>query len=64
MIESLFGVNNAKKGQGKKEASASESAPQVIRIIEPKKAQNLSILLKALNVGNSEIYEAIEEGNY
>lgn len=63
MIESLFGVNNAKKGQGKKEASASESAPQVIRIIEPKKAQNLSILLKALNVGNSEIYEAIEEGN-
>ncbi|GJX16468.1 formin-like protein 5 [Tanacetum coccineum] len=40
-----------------------QSQPKFIQIIEPKKAQNLAILLKALNVTTEEVSDAIMEGN-
>lgn len=64
MMESLFGYANTDKGNGeaKKRSSSMENAPQFIQIIDAKKAQNLSILLRALNVTTEEVYDALREG--
>ncbi|XP_020971567.1 formin-like protein 5 [Arachis ipaensis] len=64
MMESLFGYNAAqeKSKPGMKKESR-EQTPQYIQIIEPKKAKNLSILLKALNVTLEEVRDALLEGN-
>ncbi|KAL8033638.1 hypothetical protein ABFX02_13G172600 [Erythranthe guttata] len=64
MIESLFGAAPAakSKNEGGKESS-SQDVPHYVQIIDPKKAQNLSILLKALNVTTEEVCDALEEGN-
>ncbi|KAK4420721.1 Formin-like protein 5 [Sesamum alatum] len=64
MIESLFGYTaggKSKSGVGK--SPAKEAQPQFVQIIDSKKSQNLSILLKALNVTTEEVCEALEEGN-
>uniref|UniRef100_A0A2P2JAD4 Formin-like protein n=1 Tax=Rhizophora mucronata TaxID=61149 RepID=A0A2P2JAD4_RHIMU len=65
MIESLFGYASADKGKNerKKESSSRDPSPQYIQILDPKKAQNLSILLRALNVTTEEVCEALHEGN-
>lgn len=64
-MEDLFGYNkveNNNNDQGTKKQPA-KAAPKYIQIIDPKKAQNLSILLKALNVTTEEVCDAIQEGN-
>lgn len=61
MIESLFGYKNADKKENKRE-SQEPAAAQYIRIIDPKKAQNLSIILKALNATTEEVVDALREG--
>lgn len=62
-MEALFGYAAAdQKKQKRKESSTSESTPQFIQIIDPKKAQNLAILLKALNVTSEEVCDALTEG--
>lgn len=65
MIETLFGyappVNN--KNEANKDSSSQDAAPQYIQLIDPKKSQNLAILLKALNVTTEEVCDALEEGN-
>ncbi|KAF3443755.1 hypothetical protein FNV43_RR13445 [Rhamnella rubrinervis] len=65
MIESLFGYNNVgkNKNERKKESSNFEPAVQYIQIIDPKKAQNLAILIRALNVTTEEVIDALGEGN-
>ncbi|XP_058779932.1 formin-like protein 5 isoform X2 [Vicia villosa] len=66
MMETLFGYSTPsmeKKGGQKKEPSFRDAAPQFTQIIESKKAQNLSILLKALNVTLEEVRDALLEGN-
>lgn len=65
MIESLFGYNAGDKNKNdrKKESSSQDPTPQFIQLINPKKAQNLSILLRALNVTIEEVCDAICEGN-
>ncbi|KAG2717105.1 hypothetical protein I3760_03G157600 [Carya illinoinensis] len=65
MIESLFGYTNINKNkiERKKESTSLEPSAQYIRIIDPKKAQNLSILLRALNVTTEEVLSALQEGN-
>ncbi|CAH2057423.1 unnamed protein product, partial [Thlaspi arvense] len=62
MMESLFGYTpvDRNKNKNRKDKSYSE-APQYIQIIEAKKAQNLSILLKALNVTTEEVSDALKE---
>ncbi|PIM99188.1 Rho GTPase effector BNI1 [Handroanthus impetiginosus] len=65
MIETLFGYAPADKNKNapKKESSSQDASRQYIQIIDPKKAQNLAILLKALNVTTEEVCDALEEGN-
>jgi len=63
MIETLFVVNTPNP-KGKDAATNSVSHPpnQEERILDPKKSQNISILLKALNVTIEEVCEALSEG--
>ncbi|KAI3497018.1 hypothetical protein L1887_39399 [Cichorium endivia] len=65
MIETLFGYNATDKNKDhtRKNSASQDPAFQYIQIIDPKKAQNLSILLKALNVTTEEICDALTEGN-
>ncbi|PPD69046.1 hypothetical protein GOBAR_DD34070 [Gossypium barbadense] len=64
LIETLFGASGQKnKKTGKKEPSAQDQGPQYVQLIEPKKAQNLAILLRALNVTAKEVCDALREGN-
>ncbi|XP_027172555.1 formin-like protein 5 [Coffea eugenioides] len=64
MIESLFGYAPAERNRNqRKESAAQDAANQYIQIIDPKKSQNLSILLKALNVTTEEVCDALQEGN-
>lgn len=62
-IESLFGCSNQNRIERKKDSPSLEPSVQYIQIIEPKKAQNLSILLRALNVSTEEVIDALNEGN-
>ncbi|XP_024977029.1 formin-like protein 5 [Cynara cardunculus var. scolymus] len=65
MIESLFGYQAPEKNKDldMKNSPGKEPAMHFIQIIDPKKAQNLSILLKALNVTTEEVSAALKEGN-
>ncbi|CAA3010938.1 formin 5 [Olea europaea subsp. europaea] len=65
MIETLFGYAPAEKNKNvfKKESSSQDPSTQYIQIIDSKKSQNLSILLKALNVTTEEVCDALHEGN-
>ncbi|XP_048492444.1 formin-like protein 5 isoform X2 [Beta vulgaris subsp. vulgaris] len=64
MIESLFGYNpDDKRNVDRRNRANDTTQPQHIQIIDPKKSQNLSILLKALNVSTEEVRDALLEGN-
>ncbi|CAJ1978719.1 unnamed protein product [Sphenostylis stenocarpa] len=65
MIETLFGYNAMDKnnGQRQKEPSSQDPSPQFVQIIDKKKAQNLLILLRALNVTMEEVRDALYEGH-
>lgn len=64
MIETLFMVNSSKLGP-------KDSIPRSVltslnpenRVLDPKKSQNIAILLRALNVTIEEVCEALLEGN-
>ncbi|KAF6173950.1 hypothetical protein GIB67_039901 [Kingdonia uniflora] len=63
MIETLFGhsANDKSKAGHKNELSSLDPSTQYIQIIDSKKAQNLSILLRALNVTTDEVCDALQE---
>jgi len=63
-IETLFVYNSTDKtgGDGKKDL-ASKDVPQFVRILDPKKGQNLAISLRALSVSPVEVCSAVKEGN-
>ncbi|XVF29619.1 hypothetical protein REPUB_Repub15cG0137500 [Reevesia pubescens] len=64
MIETLFMVNNsnlATKDNGRRQILPSVN--QENRVLDPKKSQNIAILLRALNVTIDEVCEALMEGN-
>ncbi|CAN1220346.1 Formin-like protein 3 [Linum perenne] len=63
MIESLFGYTNANKNTNERRRELVDNAVQYIQIIDPRKAQNLNILLKALNVTTEEVLDALREAN-
>ncbi|KAF5746035.1 putative Formin 3 [Tripterygium wilfordii] len=64
LIETLFGYNADRgKNDRKRESSSQDHSIQYIKIIDPRKAQNLSILLKALGVTTEEVIDALQEGN-
>ncbi|KAJ0255245.1 Formin [Hirschfeldia incana] len=63
-MESLFGYNDVNKNKNAQRGESSKDSPvPYIQIIDPRKAQNLSILLRALNVTTEEVVDAIKEGN-
>ncbi|KAL5851069.1 hypothetical protein ACOSQ3_006187 [Xanthoceras sorbifolium] len=64
MIETLFTVNNSNlnpKDNGRRQILPSLN--QENRVLDPKKSQNIAILLRALNVTIDEVCEALLEGN-
>ncbi|KAA8531578.1 hypothetical protein F0562_006287 [Nyssa sinensis] len=64
MMETLFGCNSANSAL--KEATRKSVLPPVEqenRVLDPKKSQNIAILLRALNVTRDEVSEALLEGN-
>jgi Formin Homology 2 Domain len=65
MIETLFGCN-ATTNSANKEAIRRSAIPipkvQEDRVLDPKKSQNIAILLRALNVTKEEVCEALLEG--
>ncbi|XP_024989334.1 formin-like protein 3 [Cynara cardunculus var. scolymus] len=65
MMENLFGygTSNQTKNESGKTTPNINSQPKLIQLIEPKKAQNLAILLKAWNVTTEEVIDALKEGN-
>ncbi|KAK7312745.1 hypothetical protein VNO77_36839 [Canavalia gladiata] len=63
MMETLFGFTNQNRNERRKDSSSMDNSVHYIQIIEPKKAQNLSILLRALNVTTAEVVDALNEGN-
>lgn len=63
MIETLFGYSAGKQKNGdEKKPAAIDTSPQHIQILDPKKSQNLAILLRALNVTVEEVRDALIEG--
>ncbi|XP_022723028.1 formin-like protein 2 [Durio zibethinus] len=66
MIETLFMVNNsnlATKDNGGGRRQILSSVSQENCVLDPKKSQNIAILLRALNVTIDEVCEALMEGN-
>uniref|UniRef100_A0A2P2LAU7 Formin-like protein n=1 Tax=Rhizophora mucronata TaxID=61149 RepID=A0A2P2LAU7_RHIMU len=64
MIETLFVVNTPQpKPHQTTPRSVIPSPNQENRVLDPKKAQNIAILLRALNVTIEEVCEALLEGN-
>lgn len=63
-MDSLFGYIPGEQGKDdrRKASSSFDQTSQYVQIIDPKKSQNLAILLKALNVTTEEVYDALEEG--
>ncbi|KAK4793194.1 hypothetical protein SAY86_023629 [Trapa natans] len=61
MMESLFSCA-ANKNRGNVKKDITENVVQYIQIIDPKKAQNLSIVLKALNVTAEDVCDALGKG--
>lgn len=61
MIETLFVYNKTNAALSKEREPAS-STNQENGLLDPKKSQNIAILLRALNVSKEEVCEAILEG--
>ncbi|KAJ0039555.1 hypothetical protein Pint_27905 [Pistacia integerrima] len=64
MMETLFGCNSVNSVP--KEATRKSVLPPVEqenRVLDPKKSQNIAILLRALNVTRDEVSEALLDGN-
>ncbi|XP_051115142.1 formin-like protein 3 [Andrographis paniculata] len=62
MMEEIFGYDPVDKKKSEKDSSALQ-IPQFIQIIDPRKSQNLAIVLKASDVTKEEIFDALKEGN-
>src|ERR1044072_2902224 len=70
MIETLFMVNNfngnsvlpVRDNGARRQTLHSTPVPPENRVLDPKKSQNIAILLRALNVTVDEVCEALREG--
>lgn len=68
MMESLFGCNSMNSVPKPKETNVTrksvfQTVEQENRVLDPKKSQNIAILLRALNVTRDEVSEALLDGN-
>lgn len=62
-MESLFGFNSAISAPKEGRKLVIPSLDQENRVLDPKKSQNIAILLRALNVTREEVCEALLDGN-
>jgi len=63
MIETLFLVKTPAPVQKERPRKPAQPSPsQEDRVLDPKKAQNIAILLRALHVTMEEVCEALLEG--
>lgn len=64
MMESLFGckATNFTPKEPPRKKSVLPSVDQENRVLDPKKSQNIAILLRALNVTKDEVSEALLDG--
>lgn len=62
-MESLFGFNSANTVPKEGRKLVIPSLDQENRVLDPKKSQNIAILLRALNVTREEVCEALLDGN-
>ncbi|XP_073044873.1 formin-like protein 6 [Primulina eburnea] len=62
-MESLFGFNIANSVPKEGRKLVIPSLDQENRVLDPKKSQNIAILLRALNVTREEVCEALLDGN-
>jgi hypothetical protein len=66
MIETLF-MNNSTPAVPPRDAGKKAPVPhfrQEERVLDPKKAQNIAILLRALNVTREEVSDALLDGEW
>ncbi|KAK7330959.1 hypothetical protein VNO77_25166 [Canavalia gladiata] len=65
MMETLFGCNSTSSAPKESVTRKSVLPPveQENRVLDPKKSQNIAILLRALNVTRDEVSEALLDGN-
>jgi len=68
-METLFGCNSLNSAPKPKEMSVTRKPvfPTVElenRVLDPKKSQNIAILLRALNVTRDEVSEALLDGKF
>ncbi|KAL8482760.1 hypothetical protein ACS0TY_025704 [Phlomoides rotata] len=63
MIETLFMANSTVNGNDTARRQIIPESNQENLVLDPKKSQNISILLRALNVTVDEVCEALVEGN-
>lgn len=63
MIESLFGYNAAARCSAKHEEAQSRSPSLSHHVLDPKRLQNITILMKAVNATADQIYTALLQGN-
>lgn len=63
MIETLFGCDSMKE-MGSVRRKVVMSTMQGNHVLDPKKLQNVAILLRALNVTKEEVCEALLEGDF
>lgn len=64
-MQSLFGCKTAANGPGKQfnvKNGGSSTGEENVLIMDPKKSQNIAILLKALNVSKEQVCAALLEG--
>lgn len=62
MIETLFVNTTNQKPKAATPRSVLPPQNQEDRVLDPKKSQNIAIMLKALNVSTEEVCEALLEG--
>lgn len=62
MIETLFMANSSGNGKDGARRQLVGEASQENLVLDPKKSQNIAILLRALNVTVDEVCEALVEG--
>lgn len=61
MIENLFGVSTKAAGSGVKRVTASTPSEK-IEILDPRKAHNIAIQLRARGLSRAEVCDALTEG--
>ena len=65
-MEHLFGCNSASSAPKEpvRRRSVMPPAENENRVLDPKKSQNIAILLRALNVTREEVSEALLDGKF